>query len=78
MQFCSTGDRNDPRFLSQKPGERNLGTCSILSSCDFAKQVNQSLVRFPRLRREAWHDISEVGAVEGRVLIDCAGEEALA
>ena len=45
---------------------------------DPAQQVDQGLVRLPGLRREARERVAEVGAVERRVLVDLAGEEALA
>ena len=43
-----------------------------------AEQIDQGLVRLPGLRREAREDVAEVGAVERRVLVDLAREEALA
>ena len=72
-------DRHDPRLLRQQPGERDLGRRR--ASCvpaDLPEQVDQRLVGLPRLRREARHDVAEVGAVELGVLVDLAGEEALA
>ena len=42
------------------------------------EQIHQRLVRLPRLRREARNDVAEIGAVEFRVLVDRAREEALA
>ena len=46
--------------------------------CDLAEQIDQRLVRLAGLRREARDGAAEVGAVERRVLVDLAGEEALA
>ena len=43
-----------------------------------AEQIDQRLVRLAGLRREARHGVAEVGAGECGVLVDLAGEEALA
>ena len=43
-----------------------------------AEQIDQGLIRLQSLRREARQGAAEVGAVEGRVLVDLAREEALA
>ena len=43
-----------------------------------AEQIDQRLVRLARLRREARERVAEVVAVERRVCVDRAGEEALA
>ena len=47
---------------------------SVLRSC---KQINQSLIRLPSLRRKARNDVAEVGTVERRVLVDLSREKAL-
>src|SRR5829696_5589789 len=78
FQLRSTGDRNDPRLLGKQPGDRDLGTRHLLLGCDFAEHLDQGLVRLSSLRREARNDVAEVGAVERRVLVDRAREEALA
>ena len=51
---------------------------ACLRGGDLAEQIDQGLVRLARLRREARDDVAEVAAVERRVLVDRAGEEALA
>ena len=78
MQLRGAGDRHDPRLLSQQPGERDLGGRRLLPRCDSREQIDQGLVCLARLRREAGNDVAEIGAVERRVLVDRAGEEALA
>ena len=78
MQLRGAGDRHDPRLLRQQPGERDLGGRRLLPCGDLAEQIDQGLVRLPGLRREAGDDVAEVGAVERRVLVDLAREEALA
>jgi chorismate mutase len=78
VQLRGTGDRNDPRLLGKQPGDRDLGTRHPLLGCDFAEHLDQRLVRLSSLRREARNDVAEVGAVERRVLVDRAREEALA
>src|SRR3982751_126231 len=78
MQLRGARDRNNPRLLGEQPGERDLSRCRLLPFGDAAEQIDQGLIRLERLRREAWQGAAEVGAVEGRVLVDLAREEALA
>src|SRR5271157_5776954 len=77
MQLRSARDWNDPRFLGQKPGERNLSRCGLLPFRNPAEQVDQRLVRFESLRRKARQRAAEIGAVEFRVFVDLARQEAL-
>ena len=51
---------------------------ALLPLRDPGEQLDQGLVRFACLRREARDGVAEVGAVEARVLVDRAGQEALA
>ncbi len=78
MELGGAGNRNDPRFLGQQPGERDLRRCRLLAGRNFSKQIDQGLVRLAGLRREARNDVAEIGTVEGRVLVDGARKEALA
>src|SRR5271157_5634772 len=77
MQLRGAWDRNSPRLLRKQPGERDLSRCRLLPFCDAAEQVNQGLIRFESLRCEARESAAEVGAVESRVFVDLAREEAL-
>ena len=47
-------------------------------STEFGDDVDQGLIRFAILRREARHGVAEVGRVEFRVCVDFAGEKAFA
>src|SRR5207247_11397130 len=71
-------DREDPRLLSQQPGDGELRGRHLLPIRDLAKQINEGLVRLPGLHREAGNSVAEVGADERRAFGDRAGEEALA
>ncbi len=51
---------------------------AFLPAAICAEQIDQRLVRLAGLRREARHDVAEVGPVEGRVRVDRAGEKTLA
>src|SRR5262249_43083476 len=70
-------DWNNPRFLGQQPGERDLGRRRLLPLGDLAEQINQGLIRLPSLRREARDDVAKVGTVECRVFVDLSCQEAL-
>ena len=72
------GDRHDPRLLREHPGEGDLCGRGVLPPSDRGQQINQRLIGFARFRREARERAAEVRAVERRVLVDGAREEALA
>src|SRR6516165_2663599 len=76
MQLGCARNWNDPWFLREQPGERDLGRRGLLSLRDAAKQINHRLVRFSSLRREARDDVPEVILVKLRVFVDLAGQEA--
>src|SRR5436305_5293967 len=78
MQLRGAGDRHDPGLLGEEPGERDLGGRRALALRDAPEQVDQRPVRLPGLRGEAGDGVAEVGAVERGVLVDLAGEVALA
>ena len=78
MQLRRAWDGNNPRLLGQQPGERNLSRCGFLLFCEPAKQINQTLVRFSSLWREARDDVTEIAFIELRTCIDLARQEALA
>src|SRR5271166_1663332 len=46
MQLGCARNRNDPRFLGQKPGERDLSRCCLLLFRESGEQINQGLIRF--------------------------------
>ena len=77
MQLCSSGNRDDPRFLSKQPSNRDLCRSSLLLPRNVAEHIHQGLVRFPVLLVETGNDVAKIGAIELRVLVDCAREEAL-
>ena len=76
MQLRGSGNRNDPRFLSQQPGNRNLGRCRLLLPGNVAEHIHQGLIRFPILFVETRNDVAKVGAIELRVLVNRTGEKA--
>src|SRR5271157_2284640 len=78
MQLRGAWDRNNPRLLRKQPSECDLSRCRLLPCCNAAEQINQGLIRLESLRREARESAAEVGAVESRVFVDLAREEALA
>src|ERR1019366_1331859 len=78
MQLCGAWDRGHPRLLGQQPGECDLSGCRLLPFPDAGEQMNQGLIRLESLRREARQGAAEVGALELRIFVDLAREEALA
>src|SRR5271165_2291653 len=77
MQLRSSGNRNNPRFLSKQPGNCDLRRCSLLLPRNVTKHIHKGLVRFPVLLVETGNDVAKIRAIELRILVDCAGEEAL-
>src|SRR5580765_3444745 len=78
LLLCGARNGHNPRLLRQQPGERDLCRARLLQLAYRTQQIHQPLIRLPGLRREARHDVAEIGAVEGRVLVDLSREEALA
>src|SRR5262245_13482103 len=76
MQLRGARNRHDPRLLGEQPGERYLSRRRLLPFRDLAEQINQGLIRFPGLRREAREGVAEVGTVERSVFADLSREEA--
>src|SRR5437667_10656574 len=64
MQFRGARYGHNPRLLRKQPCEGDLRRCCLLPFCDFAKQINQSLIRFPSFGRETRERLAEVGTVE--------------
>src|SRR4051794_19036169 len=78
MQLRRARNRNNRWLARQQPGESDLCGHRSPAGGDLAKQIDQGLVRLPRLPREARHDVAEIRAVELRALVDRAGEKSLA
>jgi len=79
VQLRGARDRHDPWFLGEEPGERDLRGRRALPLCDVRQHVDEGEVGLPRLPvDEARDGVAEVAARELGVLVDLAGEEALA
>src|ERR1017187_8648979 len=78
MQLCGARDRYNPRLLGKEPGESDLSRRRLFPFPDAGEEINQGLIRLESLRREARQGAAEVGAVELRIFVDLAREEALA
>src|SRR5260370_7887333 len=77
MKLRCPWDRNDPRLLGKQPSEGYLSRCCLLSFCDLAQKINQRLIRFSSFLGKARDDVAEIGAIELRIFVDLAREEAL-
>src|SRR6266702_2595965 len=78
LQFGGAWDWNNPRFLREQPGKRDLGRHRLLAFRYLAKQINQSLVRFASLRCKTRKRVAKVRTVERRVFVNFSGEESSA
>ena len=75
FQLGCARDRNDPRFLSKQPGERDLGRGRSFPLTKFIEQIHKNPVRFHRLCGEAGQGGAVVvTAVELRVFVQSAGQ----
>jgi hypothetical protein len=54
-----------------------MSRCRLLPICDLAKQINQGLVGPASLSCKARNDVTEMGLVERRALIDLSRKETL-
>src|SRR5438874_8762005 len=76
MQFRGAWDRNNPWLLRKQPRERDLSRRRLLSFCDLAEQINQSLIGFASLRRKAREYVAEIRTVERSVFVNLSREKA--
>src|ERR1700759_2306722 len=77
-QLGGPGDGDDPGLLRQQPGDRDLRRRRLLARGDLLEQVNQRLIRFHGLRREARKHGAEVVLFELGLLARRAGQDTLA
>lgn len=61
VRFRRSGDRNDPWFLRQQPGQRDLRRGAVVPSGDPLQQVHERPVLPPRFGAEAGDRGAEVG-----------------
>src|SRR5579859_4903470 len=78
MDFRGAGDRNNPRLLSQYPGQGDLGGSSLLLLCKSFNRLDQSLVDLAVFGIEPGDLVAEIIGVELRVCADFAGKKAFA
>jgi len=78
MQLRRARDGNDPGFLREQPGERDLRGRGLLVLRDGLKQIHETLIGFAVLRRESRDGAAEILGIEFGVLVDLPGEEASA
>src|ERR1700761_8108424 len=76
IQLRCSGDRYDPRFFSQQPGERDLGRRYLLLLCERRDHIHQSLILLAILFAEPRNTVPEIAAVELCLRIDCSRQEA--
>src|SRR6266849_6906582 len=77
MKLCCPWDRNHPRLLGKQPGEGYLSRRCLLSFCDLAQQIHQRLICLSSFLGKARYNVAEIGAIELRIFVDLAREEAL-
>jgi len=75
VKLCGTGDRHDPRLLSEEPRDRDLRGSRVLLFRDSAEPVDEHLIGLHCLRCEAlqvadahsWHLAEVTGLVYVRL-----------
>src|SRR6476646_1541990 len=77
MQLGCTWDRRDPRLLGEQPCNGDLRPGRGLRVSDLAQQRDQCQIGLPCYRLKARKDVANIVALELRVLVDGAGQEAL-
>src|SRR3954451_7970647 len=78
MTFGGSGDRYNPGFLCEQPGQSNLRRRGVTGFRKVGHDIDEGMVRLARFRRKAWLLHPEVVAGERGVLINGAREESLA
>jgi hypothetical protein len=69
------GDRDDPRFLCEQPGQRDLRRRRLPTFGKRRQPIDEREISLPVLRGEARELVAEVRLLEGRGLVDLAGEK---
>src|SRR5204863_9509000 len=77
-QLRGAGNRRDPGLEREQPGERDLCRRRPLLFGDRAEYVHDGFIGLASVRGEPWHDVAEVRLYERRLLVDRAGQKALA
>jgi hypothetical protein len=62
VKLCGTGDRHDPRLLSEEPRDRDLRGSRVLLFRDSAEPVDEHLIGLHCLRCEARQNTTKVVA----------------
>lgn len=65
-------NRNDPRFLCEQPGQRDLCGRRLDLGSDLGQQVYNHLIRFDSLRGEARIATAQIRTIKGGVFVDLA------
>src|SRR5207245_5215246 len=78
LQFRGAGNRNDPGFLCEEPGERDLSGCRILLRGECSNQIHKSAICLAGFRREAGETAAIILLVKLRVFRNRPREESLA
>src|SRR5690349_14397353 len=74
LDLAAARNRNNPRLLSEQPGERDLCWRRLFLRSDPCQQVDHGLIGTDSRRREAWVAAANIRAVEGCVVVDFARE----
>src|SRR5271154_2171797 len=77
-QLRCARNRNDPGLFREQPAERDSRRSRLLLFCERDHEVNQGLICFTILGAESGYDVAKIRAVELRVGIDLACQEAFA
>src|SRR5438445_41306 len=77
MQFCRSGNRNDPRLLYKQPREGYLGRCCSLPLGERLDDIDQATIGLHYLRREPRESATVIVGIELRFLCDRSGEISL-
>src|SRR5271170_4666194 len=64
-------------FWASSQGQRDLSRCRFLLCCNRAKQINQGLIRFHCLRREARESTTKIRAAELSIFVHLSCKESL-
>ena len=78
MNLCRAGNLDNPRFLGEQPSERDLGARRALARGDRPQKLNEGEVGIARRLGETRDDVAEIVLGERSLVVDGAGQEALA
>src|SRR6478672_3175447 len=78
MTLRRSRDRHNPGLLREQPGQRELRRGRSFSLGEGLQPLHEGQVGLAVLLGEPWHDVAKIARLERRLVVNRAGQKALA